>query len=68
MPSHPDRVRRNYHTIETVLTEEPYRCAWEFRVFITKQEIASWAYPNALIHSLMQQVRDELYRTFNRGK
>ena len=42
MPSHPDRVRANYHTAKLRTTNIQRENALYVSLILTKQEIASW--------------------------
>lgn len=57
MPCHPDRVRANYHTIETDVYKDTRTDTVSIRVTITKARIASWSRSKALaVQGLAKQL------------
>lgn len=58
MPSHPDRVRRNYLTVATDVVDHPRQNEYHLRFVITKASLASWPSPKEAAQALAQRVYD----------
>ena len=57
MASHPDRVRRNYHTVEIECVDIAREHCWELRYRVTKLEVASWMWRTETIRAIAAQQR-----------
>lgn len=62
MPSHPDRVRRNYHTVRVATGEDRRTESLEVRLSITKTAIASWAHPRVMRQEMARQLMQAFER------
>jgi hypothetical protein len=56
MPSHPERVRRNYVTATLHVVDDRSRQTLGLQFFVTKGEIASWASPRMVIAEIWRQI------------
>ena len=60
MPSHQERVQRNYETMTVRQEEWPMHNAVQVAVVVTKKEIASWRDKRAIARGIAGKVYDQV--------
>lgn len=68
MPSHPDRVRRNYHTVTDAAVNLHREQIVNISVAVTRQEIASWMYPPDVARAVAERIYRQVLELFNPPK
>jgi hypothetical protein len=68
MPSHPDRVRRNYHEIYAIDTHDIQNDQQRINIVITKLEVASWCNLKELRRFIVGKVYDMVTKQYKGGK
>lgn len=63
MPSHPERVRRNYHNVKIVKLFRPQNNDTEFLIHITRRDIASVMSKYEVERMIWNKIRNELTGT-----
>lgn len=56
MPSHQERVRRNYHTVTGAVLDQRATNEYVLNMRISKMSIASWASPRAMRDVIMRNL------------
>ncbi len=64
MPSHPERVRRNYNTVEARTTYDTRCLVWSMNYSITRIAIASWISKSQAKDSIWQLFSKEIEKCF----
>lgn len=64
MPSHPDRVRHNYHMVEAVVHDIQRECRIEACVGMSRQEITSWVSGRMAARALAEHVYRQVLELF----
>ena len=67
MPSHPDRVRRNYTTTQIEQYHDMLNDEQVIVIKFTKLEIASWPYPRLIAQYVANKIYDYIMRDYRRS-
>lgn len=68
MPSHPDRVRRNYHTLDIHSHDEKARDQLELKLVLAKSTIASFLSHRMTRDTILKAIANELEHVFGRSR
>ena len=68
MPSHPERVRRNYHKIEIVEFDQIKTDDKVISISISKRDIASAMSAREIEHNVFRIIRQGIYLSFGKRK
>lgn len=61
MPSHPERVRRNYHKITIIENEHLPTNEFQIHISISKREIASWMTKYEVEQAIFRLIKKGIY-------
>lgn len=67
MPSHQERVRRNYHTVESTVCDIRREDMIQVNVALTRHEIASWMSPYSAAQAMSQRLFREVLDLFHKA-
>ena len=66
MPSHPERVRRNYHEVLLLTTDAHWSDSWDIMLKISRAEIASTLSARELKRWILRRIEQAIDRDYPR--
>ena len=68
MPSHQERVRRNYHTVMVQRGEDLAAQEIHVNIALTRHEIASWVSPRMAVQMIVKTITHKVEALLTRGR